>query len=347
MVYVFVGVSVDGFIACAENGGPLACGGLGRTRPRTTCKTSEASTPMRLRIFLALAALCLSPLLLCAKSRMYCYQKLGKDGGFVGTGGGVVHTNGFTIEVKPSSDRDLASCHATIMSPKGETVFKLDEWGIDVDPVTGKDINESGYPDAVLTSFSGGAHCCSKYYFISLGSKPGLVRAIDGARDVTFKDLNRDGRTEILLRDGSFDEHFGIGHPYSPFPLLIVLLRGDKFEDVGSQFWGEFEKEILALRRGLKAQNLKNFLASNPSDIHDAQDYLETESAIIKIVLDYLYAGQPDRARTVLAELWPLEHQDRAWDEIVRGYCNGLHAQLGLPTNTTCRRGVSRPDGKR
>jgi len=301
---------------------------------------------MRLRVLLILAVLCLSSPSLHANGRKYCYQKLGDGGSFVGSGGGTAHVNGFTVEVKPKSDAESASCHATVRSTSGVTVFELEEWGIEIDPVTGKDINGDGYPDAVLVSFSGGAHCCTKYYFISLGNKPGLIRDFDNAQEALFRDLKGDGRMEILIRDGSFDEHFGLAHPYSPFPLLIVRLRGDKFEDLGSQFSGEFKKEILTLRRGLKTKSQKNFLDSNPNDIHDAQDYLETESAILKIVLDYLYAGQPDKARSALAELWPPAHQDRAWDEIVRGYCNGLRAQLGLPSNSICGRATSGKSGK-
>jgi transglutaminase-like putative cysteine protease len=56
-------------------------------------------------------------------------------------------------------------------------VFEHDEWGMEIDPITGKDVNGDGYPDAVLVSFSGGAHCCWTYHIVSLGKNPGATHA--------------------------------------------------------------------------------------------------------------------------------------------------------------------------
>jgi hypothetical protein len=264
---------------------------------------------------------------------MYCYQKVLNPGA---TGGGVVRVNGFTIEVKPSPVSGEMTCHATVRSPKGTIIFEHNEWGIEIDPVTGKDVNGDGQPDAVLVSFSGGAHCCWTYHIISLGKKPGLIREFENRSTASFEDLMGDGQIEILIRDGGFDEGFGLSHPFSPFPLFILRLNGSKFEDVSSKFWRVFEKEIRKQRSKLKEHSLHQFLHSNPNEVHDDLDYLGTQSSVLMIVLDYLYAARPEEARKVLGQLWPADFQKRTWGEMVSGYCSGLRAQLDLEVTAPC-----------
>jgi hypothetical protein len=103
---------------------------------------------------------------------MYCYQKVLEPGAI---GGGLVHVNGFTVEVKPiqADVPNLMICRATIRFAEGKIVFQHEEWGMEIDPITGKDVNGAGCPDAVLVSFSGGAHCCWTYHIFSLGKTLG------------------------------------------------------------------------------------------------------------------------------------------------------------------------------
>jgi len=268
--------------------------------------------------------------------RMYCYQKVLEPGA---TGGGSVQANGFTVEVKPIQDPDdpnYMTCRATVRSAEGKTVFEHTEWGIEIDPITGKDVNGDGYPDAVLVSFSGGAHCCWTYHIVSLGKNPGLLAEFENRSTASLEDLHGDGTVEILIRDGSFDEGFGLMHPFSPFPLLIVRLRGTKFEDVGYKFWPVYEKEIRKERNKLNGKSLRDFLQSNPTEIHDSLDYLDTQYRALAIALDYLYSGRTAEAHRVLGELWPAKFQQQAWEQMVNGYCSGLRARLELNSSPPC-----------
>lgn len=278
----------------------------------------------------------ISRLNLDTKGRMYCYQNVLEPGA---TGGGVVHVNGFTVEVKPAPDGhvpDYVTCKATILSPHGKTVFEDDDWGIEIDPITGRDVNGGGGPDVVFENFSGGAHCCWDYKIISLGSKPGLVGEFENRAPASFKDLAGDGKVEILIRDGSFDEGFGLAHPYSPFPLLIVRLNGTTFEDVGAKFWPQYEKEIGVERGKLKEKDVRAFLQLNPTEIHDDEQYFDTEYRILAIALDYLYAGRAAESRRFLNESWPKQYEEKAWGEMVDGYCSGLRSELKLAVPRSC-----------
>ena len=196
-----------------------------------------------------------------------------------------------------------------------------------IDAITGKDVNGDGIPDAVLVGFSGGAYCCSTYHIVSLGENPGLIAEFGDRATASFEDLNGNGKTEILIRDGGFEAGFGLSNEFSPSPLLIVRLEGAKFHDVGSGFWRVYEKEIRENYTKLKDENLREFLKSNPTEIHDSLDYLETESRILTIV-PIMYAGRPQEARKMLGKLWPPEYQNGTWEEMARGYCSGLRAQL-------------------
>lgn len=289
---------------------------------------------MRLRALLTVAAICLATVWAPGSDRMYCYQKLPASGA---TGGGVVRVHGFVVQVGPTTedpdDPDFQTCHATIRSPQGKLVFESKEWGIEIDPVTGKDVNGDGQPDAVLMSYSGGAHCCWIYHIISLGKQPGVIREFKNDAPASFSDLEGNGRIEILIRDGEFDEAFGLNHAFSVFPLVILRLNGTEFEDVGSNFWRVFEKEIEEQRSKLRQKALQEFVKSNPYEIHDNVDYLATKLTILLIVLDYLSAGRTQEARKALGELWPADYQQRTWEEILGRFCTGLHAELRVEVN--------------
>ncbi|MGO9269870.1 MAG: hypothetical protein ACLQOO_06420 [Terriglobia bacterium] len=296
---------------------------------------------MRLRFFLTVAAVCLATVSASGSGRMYCHQKVLAPGA---TGGGVIRPHGFAVEVGPttedSDDADFGTCHATIRSPQGKTVFEHKDWGIEIDPITGKDVNGDGPPDAVLMSYSGGAHCCWTYHIISLGKQPGVIREFTTRAPASFEDLEGNGRIEILIRDGEFDEGFMLDHAFSVFPLLILRLNGTEFEDVGSKFWRVFEKEIQDKRSKLNRRTLQDFLQSNPSEVHDDLDYLATKSTILLIVLDYLYAGRAQEARKVLGELWPRGYQEHTWEEMLSGFCTGFRAELGV-VNAPCQQASS------
>jgi hypothetical protein len=167
-------------------------------------------------IALFLAMLCATPV--SAQGPQYCQQI-----GFMA--GGKIQVNGFSIEAKAISDpkvQDYTICHASITSPEGKIVYEQNDSSFEFDPITGKDINGDGQPDAVVVGYSGGAHCCWTYDIVSLGKTPGLIREFTNRAPATFSDFGGDGHIEISIRDGSFDFGFGLDHADSVFPLLIV-----------------------------------------------------------------------------------------------------------------------------
>jgi len=288
------------------------------------------------RGFLVLATL-IGLFVPCALAdRMYCYQKVIEPGA---DGGGRIHVSGFTIEVKPIPDPNVSGntlCQASVTGPEGKIVYSFDDWGAEIDRISGKDINGDGEPDVVLVSYSGGAHCCWTYHIISLGKKPGLIREFENRDTASFEDLKGNGQLEIVIRDGTFDFGFGLDHASSVFPVLIVQLQGSEFLDVSSDFWPTYEKEIQQARENLTDGRIQEFLHSEATGNVYELEHERTKSSILLVFLDYLYGGKQDEAKKLLNKWWPLNSQEQTWSEIMTGYCSGLRAQLGIATDVPC-----------
>jgi hypothetical protein len=165
-----------------------------------------------------------------------------------------------------------------------------------------------------------------------------LIRDFENRDTATFEDLGRDGRVEILVRDGGFDEFDRLMHPESPFPLVILRLEGEKFVDVGAEFRGVYDKEIRELRAGIKAASLDSFLHSNPSEPDaDDLDREETERRVLMIVTDYLYSGRPDQAWKTVHDMWPAGDRERIQGAILEQYCNGFLSEVKTQPSPFCR----------
>jgi hypothetical protein len=248
--------------------------------------------------------------------------------------------NGFSIQVKtipdPTFPPSNMACLATVTSPQGKVVYQVSDWGMEIDTITGAEINGDGQPDAVLVGYSGGSHCCFTYHIISLGTQPGLVRKFENGARASFDDLHGDRHIEISIRDSSFDYGFGLDNVHSVRPLLIVQLQGSKFKDLGAEFWPVFEKEVQQNRDKLTDKVSKEFLSSNPDDLEPDGDTYAAKSTILLIVLDYLYGGRYEDAQMALGEMWPAASQPRTWKEILGGYCTQLRANLNLESSPTC-----------
>jgi hypothetical protein len=111
-------------------------------------------------------------------------------------------------------------------------------------------------------------------------------------------------------------------------------LRGSEFQDVGSEFWSLFEKEIRQKRGALNNADLREFL--HPI-ANDTSNHEMTRSTVLQIALDYLYAGRFEEAKATMSTMWPANSREGTWIEMLSGYCSGLRAQLGLKSGPPCR----------
>ncbi len=90
-----------------------------------------------------------------------------------------------------------------------------------------RDLTGDGVPDAILTAYSGGMHCCSTHRLVSLGADgPRLLGTVDaehGMADVA--DLDGDGTAEWTLRDWTF-AYWHESFAGSPAPTVVLAWDG-------------------------------------------------------------------------------------------------------------------------
>jgi len=91
-----------------------------------------------------------------------------------------------------------------------------------VSDLTGRDINGDGFPDLIVSDWSGGAHCCYTTSVYSVGDEPKEILALSTGNcgPGEFEDLDGDGTLELVTCDDQF------GYTYctfadSPFPRVV------------------------------------------------------------------------------------------------------------------------------
>jgi FG-GAP repeat protein len=88
--------------------------------------------------------------------------------------------------------------------------------------LTGTDINGDGFPDVVVSAWSGGAHCCYSTAVYSVGEdvKPILVLETGNCGPGEFEDLDGNGTKEFITCDDRWAYNY-CSFADSPFPRVI------------------------------------------------------------------------------------------------------------------------------
>lgn len=188
--------------------------------------------------------------------------------------------------------RDSASGdHIAEIMLRGRRVYAVRAPDVRLDQV-GKDLTGDHVPDVVIQQFSGGMHCCSQATVLGLGSTLQDLGTIEGAHgDVTFEDVDGDGRSEAKIGDWRFA--YWRDYPFSDTEVPDVVLR---FRD-GT--WAPAcdlmrqdapsERELLAKARRLTA------------DWTDG----DPPPGVYGYAVDLVYQGHPDLAWRFLDLAWP------------------------------------------
>lgn len=212
-------------------------------------------------------------------------------------------------------------CRASVISPGGKVIFQADDAGMKLNEMTGKDLNGDGQADAVFEGFSGGAHCCWTYWIVSLGDHSGLVQEFKNETDVSFYDIDNDGRIEIWTKDGAF-EHFDCLSPTdSPLPTVIFRLESRALKDVGQEYKEGYDREIEDAWSTLKTFELDRFRAANYACEGESR---ETMPKVLRIVLAYLYSGREQAAWQALEQMWPAHGVERIRRQIIDARSAGV-----------------------
>jgi hypothetical protein len=93
---------------------------------------------------------------------------------------------------------------------------------------------DNGFPEVILSTYSGGAHCCSRTRVLTADSNGERWQSVDlGWRDggvLSARDMDLDGRVEFLTSDNRFLYRFS-SYAGSVAPVQIHRLVGLRFQD--------------------------------------------------------------------------------------------------------------------
>lgn len=217
--------------------------------------------------------------------------------------------NGYAIRLWRNPNGQLGFDSILLIEAAGQPTIRVDMVSA-INDLTGSDLNADGYPDVVVETYSGGAHCCFGTQVFSL--RPTTVALIlqkpESNAGGTFEDLNADGVSEFVTYDDSF------AYQYCPYAAGVVVKAimvydpgQDRYIPGNPRFSEQYADEI--------ATNQQRALSA-PGEFGEWDG--TNICATLPLVLDYLYIGQPDRAQTEFASRYVGPDADAKWAEILQ-----------------------------
>jgi hypothetical protein len=127
----------------------------------------------------------------------------------------------------------------------GRLLLTVSDWSIT--RLECADINDDKTVELLVTTFSGGSHCCETLRIWALGASPRpLLRFASGhARGFDLRDLDGDGRRELLLGDDAFAyfDDLGLDDSPSPLPFTACFAEG-RFQDCTTRLPAPLRAEL-------------------------------------------------------------------------------------------------------
>ena len=221
----------------------------------------------------------------------------------------------------------------------GRREFTVTEWRItigadneDGSPPIGvaDDMTGDSVPELILETHSGGAHCCRTYYILRLDpiDELTLLGTIDALESpASFKDLDGDGRLEVVLRDWTlYLTGVALGG-ISPAPEVILRYSDGRYE-VAPDLMSEpapTEDELLTA-----ARRVRDGAEGDGWDDAVPVAYWGT-------ILDLVYSGHETLAWRFADLAWP---ESRAGKD---GFLAHFRQELGESRYLSAIRGTKQP----
>jgi len=217
--------------------------------------------------------------------------------------------NNYAIRFWKDPNDQLGFESILLIEAAGQGAIRVDMASA-IHDLTGSDLNADGYPDLVVETYSGGAHCCFGTQVFSL--RPGgaalILKKPESNAGGNFEELNADDISEFVTYDDSFAYQYC---PYAAGVLVKVILAYDPNQDrylpASPRFPEQYAKEI--------AQNEERAQYA-PGELGEWDG--TNICAVLPLALDYLYGGQPAKAQSEFASRYSGPGADAKWTEILQ-----------------------------
>lgn len=110
--------------------------------------------------------------------------------------------NGYAVRLWRNPDDQLGFDSILLIEAAGQPAIRVDMVSA-INDLTGSDLNADGYPDLVVETYSGGAHCCFGTQVFSLRPTTAalILKKPESNAGGTFEDLDADGASEFVTYD--------------------------------------------------------------------------------------------------------------------------------------------------
>jgi hypothetical protein len=224
--------------------------------------------------------------------------------------------NGATITVRPVPPNELQQkCSISVRDRNGKTIFEDRGFSTNIDPATGRDIDNDGQPDAVAgIDTQGGASGSWEYPVISFSPQPRVLVKLPPA---TFDFETKPGSTLVWVL-ASFDGLSG----YASDVSTVATVR--EFQKSGFvEVTRDYCKRMLAgelegpgnLRAPL-AVLTRQAKQDSRQDTGRLEDREDARLAATSVVLQQIYCEQFNDASRLILEVWPATEQSRVRKQI-------------------------------
>ena len=217
--------------------------------------------------------------------------------------------NGYAIRMWRNPNDQLGFESILIIEATGKPPIRVDMFSA-LHDLTGSDLNGDSYPDVVVETFSGGAHCCfgTQVYSLRPDAAVLILKKPESNAGGYFEYLDADGISEFITYDDSFSYQYC---PYAAGVSVKVILAYDPeqglYVPASPRFPEQYAEEI--------ATNQQRALAA-PGELGEWDG--TNICAILPLVLDYLYLGQPDLAQTEFSTRYSGTDAVDKWGEIMQ-----------------------------
>ncbi len=226
---------------------------------------------------------------------------------------------GNTIELWGHERDSMFGQALRIIDPDGIVLLQFEQATIEVIDSPKLDINQNGIADIIITTFSGGAHCCSGTKIFEFGNTNEMIFDDFSECPVEFKDLNDDGITEIIGCDSSWAYRY-CSFAGSALPSIVWEWGGEYYDIANPDYPQTSMQDIVYYLSQVLEQN------QNPDYSYDqGPDHL---CSTLGLSLPYLYNNRQDLAYQALKMSFNEElvkdtefnSLEKFWQDILKNY---------------------------